>query len=140
MELTVEKAKAILDNGLGQAKKLLMDTSKIDDLLFQLEKCLKDIPEAGNTLSDIPVLISMVKGYITKQYTEVSPKVILTIISAFIYFVRKDDLIPDQIPVVGKVDDMALLAFALKFLEPEINAYRAWRDGQGQTASEDITR
>ncbi len=38
-----------------------------------------------------------------------------------------NDIIPDDIPVVGVVDDMAVLMFALKVVEPEVNAYREWR-------------
>ena len=37
------------------------------------------------------------------------------------------DIIPDDIPIVGVVDDMAVLMFALKVVEPEINTYRDWR-------------
>ena len=128
MELSKEKITALLEDGIGQAKEMLKDTSKVDDLLLQLEAALKEIPEIGGVLSDIPVLIAMVKGYITKQYTEVSVKVILTIVSAFIYVVRKKDIIPDSIPVAGQLDDLAVLTFALKFVEPELNAYKEWRD------------
>ena len=37
------------------------------------------------------------------------------------------EIIPDDIPIVGVVDDMAVLMFALKVVEPEINTYRDWR-------------
>ena len=134
MEMTIENVKAMFDSSIEQAQELIKDSSKVDELLLQLEKSLKDIPEVGDVLSDIPVLIAMVKGYITKQYTAVSPKVIVTIIGAFIYFVKKHDIIADHIPVVGKIDDLAVLAFALRFVEPELNAYKEWRDGGCRTA------
>ena len=137
MEMTMENIKGIFESSIEQAQELIKDSSQVDDLLLQLEKSLKEIPEVGEVLSDIPVLIAMVKGYITKQYTAVSPKVIVTIIAAFIYFIKRKDFIPDHIPVVGKVDDLAVLAFALKFVEPELNAYKQWRDGGSRTASSD---
>jgi uncharacterized membrane protein YkvA (DUF1232 family) len=30
--------------------------------------------------------------------------------------------------VIGMTDDIAVLGFALKLIEPELNAYKAWRD------------
>ena len=129
VEFSAEKAKAILDGGMAKAEEMMKDPSKIDDLLKQLEVKLKDIPYAGSTLARVPLTISLVKAYITKQYTVVSPKVIATLVSAFIYLVANKDLIPDNVPVVGHLDDIAVLALALKFVDPELKAYEAYRDG-----------
>ena len=136
IEFSADRAKAILESGMGKAQELMKDPSKVDALLQQLEVKLKDIPYAGTTLARIPLTIEMVKGYITKQYTVVSPKVIATLISAFLYLVANKDLIPDHIPVVGHIDDIAVLALALKFVDPELTAFAAWRDGQGTAAAE----
>ena len=125
-----EKAKQLLDGGLGKAQDLLKDTSKVDDLLVQLEAKLKEVPNVGGVLANVPLMASMVKGYITKEYTEVSPKVIVTLISAFIYVVKGKDLIPDNIPVLGQLDDIAMIGLALTFVEPELKAYEAWRDNK----------
>ena len=62
MDITLENVKTILDSGIEQAKEVVKDSSKVDDLLIQLEMALKEIPEIGDVLSDIPVLIAMVKG------------------------------------------------------------------------------
>lgn len=125
-----EKAKELLDGGLSKAQDLLKDTSKVDDLLKQLEDKLEEIPNVGNVLSNVPLMISMVKGYITKEYTEVSPKVIVTMLSAFVYLVKKKDIIPDNIPVLGQLDDIAVVGLALTFVEPELKAFEAWRDNK----------
>ncbi|MBR6351546.1 MAG: DUF1232 domain-containing protein [Firmicutes bacterium] len=129
VEFSAEKAKAILDGGMAKAQEMMKDPSKIDDLLKQLEVKLKDIPYAGSTLARVPLTVSLVKAYITKQYTVVSPKVIATLVSAFIYLVANKDLIPDHVPVVGHLDDIAVLAIALKFVDPELQAFEAFRDG-----------
>ena len=42
---------------------------------------------------------------------------------------KKKDLIPDYIPVIGIADDVAVLGIALKLVAPEVQAYKAWRDG-----------
>ncbi|MBQ9614341.1 MAG: DUF1232 domain-containing protein [Lachnospiraceae bacterium] len=123
-------AQEILENGMNKAEELLQDPSAMDDLLVKMENSVSDIPVAGSVLAQIPLMISMVKGYIQKTYTEVSPKVILTMVSAFIYIVKRNDLIPDKIPVIGKLDDIAVITLALKFVEPELEAFKTWRDGQ----------
>ena len=130
MNIALDKAKALLDGGIAEAQELIKEPSKVDDLLIQLENKLRDVPAIGETLSDLPLMISMVKGYITKEYTEVSPKVIVTMIAAFLYLIKKKDLIADNIPVIGIADDLGVLGLALKLSEPELNAYKAFRDGK----------
>lgn len=127
---SMDKAKELLNGGMSKAQELLKDTSKVDDLLVQLEAKLKEVPNVGGVLANVPLMASMVKGYITKEYTEVSPKVIVTLISAFIYVVKGKDLIPDNIPVLGQLDDIAMIGLALTFVEPELRAYEAWRDNK----------
>ncbi len=124
-----DKARSILDAEYSKAQTLLGEPSQVDELLFQIQEKLKQIPAAGQALSEVPLMISMVKSYITKEYPEVSVKVIATIVGAFIYMVKKNDLISDSIPVLGYMDDIAVLAFALKFVEPELRAYENWKKG-----------
>ena len=128
MELSMEKAKALLETGIAEAQELIKEPSKVDEVLIQMEKKLQEVPAIGETRSDLPLMISMVKGYITKEYTEVSPKVIATMVGAFLYLVKKKDIIPDNIPIIGIADDLGVLGLALKMCEPELAAFKAFRD------------
>ncbi|MBQ1533012.1 MAG: DUF1232 domain-containing protein [Solobacterium sp.] len=123
----LERAKAAIDNGIDQAQELIQDPAKIDGLLDDLQTRLKDVPTVGTTLSNVPLMISMVKSYVTKDYTEVSPRVIAAIVSSFLYFVKRKDLIPDNIPLIGHLDDIGVAMVALKMVEPELSAYAQWR-------------
>ena len=127
--VNLEKAKELLERGVNEAQDFIREPSKVDELLRQLEEKIKEVPALGSALSDIPVLIAMVKGYITKEYDQVSPKVIATIVAAFLYLIRQKDLISDKVPIIGLADDIAVLGVAMKFVEPELNAYKEWRDG-----------
>ena len=128
MEFSMDKAKELLNGGLGKAEDLIKDKGKVDDLLKQMEEKVKDIPFAGSVLADIPLMVQMIKSYITKEYSVVSPKVIALLVSAILYLVANKDLIPDSIPVAGHLDDIAVFTLALKLAEPELKAYAAWRD------------
>ena len=45
-----------------------------------------------------------------------------------LYFILPADLIPDFIPVVGYLDDLAVLTTIMNSLKGEINAYRIWKN------------
>ena len=121
------QAKDLLEKGTAQAQELLQDPSQIKDLLAGLEEKVKEVPVIGETLSDIPVMAAMIKAYITKEYTEVSPKVVASLVAALIYLLKKGDLIPDSIPLLGLADDLAVMGLALKLCKPELDAFSAWR-------------
>ncbi len=127
MNINMDQVKGLLDNTTAQAEKIINDPSQIDSILMQLEEKLKEVPAIGQTLSDLPLMIAMVKGYITKEYAEVSPKVIALMVGSFIYLLKKDDLISDKIPVLGIADDLAVLGLALKLSENELQAFSEWR-------------
>ena len=128
MEFNMEQARGLLDKGIGEAQEIIQNPSKVDEILVQLEEKLKNVPAIGNTLADLPVMIAMVKAWITKDYTEVSPKVIACLVGAILYLIKKKDLIPDYIPVVGIADDLAVMGLALKLSEPELKAFSVWRN------------
>ena len=130
MEMNMEQARELLDKGVEEAEEVIQNPSKVDEILLQLEAKLKEVPAIGSTLADLPLMISMVKAWIRKDYTEVSPKVIACLVGAVIYLLKKKDLISDSIPIVGIVDDIAVLGLALKLSEPELKAYAEWRDGK----------
>ena len=134
MDINMDQVKSILENGASQAEQIMNDPSQVDDILIQLEEKLKEVPVIGETLSDLPLMIAMVKGYITKEYDNVSPKVVALLIGSFIYLIKKKDLISDKIPVIGIADDLAVLGLALKLSETELNAFKEWRSsGRSQT-------
>ena len=114
-----------------EAEEILRNPSKVDDILIQLEDKLKAVPVIGNTLSDLPLMIAMVKAWSQKDYTEVSPKVIALLIGAVLYLIKRKDLIKDSTPIVGHVDDLAVIGLALKLSENELKAFADWRAARG---------
>ena len=130
--MDLEKAKEALASFTGQAEELIRNPGKLEELLQQFEAKIKDLPVAGDALSRIPLMISMIRSYITGEYTAVSPKVIVTLVAAVIYLLKGKDLIPDSIPVVGYADDRAVFAAAFLLDEPELSAYSQWRTENGK--------
>lgn len=125
--MDLEKAKEAIAGLTGQAEELIKDPGKIEALLKQFEEKVKEVPVAGEALSKVPLMISMIRSYITQEYTVVSPKVIVTLLAAVIYLLKGKDLIPDNIPVAGYADDLAVFVAAFMINEPELAAYAQWR-------------
>jgi len=108
----------------------LKDKKKLEHFLERLERKLSKIPLVGEYLSDVPVLISLVKAYAQKEYTDIPIGSIIAIVGALIYLLSPIDLIPDAIPVIGYLDDAAVLAFAYKLVRDDVLEYKEWRLGK----------
>ena len=130
-EFNLDKAKEILANYTAQAEELLQNPAKVEELLQELENKLKEIPNVGEYVSRLPLMISMIRGYIRKEYTAVSPKVIVSLVAAVIYLLLGKDLIPDKTPIVGYADDLAVFVAAFAVSAPELDAYAQWRAENG---------
>ena len=135
MNISFDKAKEILGGFTAQAQDMLKDGSKVEAALEALEAKMKEIPTIGEGLSRLPLMISMIRAYITKEYTEVSPKVVASMLCAVLYLLKGKDLIRDDIPVVGLVDDIAVAGAAFMLSEKELDAYAAWREAKDGTVT-----
>lgn len=127
-QLDFDSAKQLIDDGLEEARSFLSDPEKIDGLLDSLKAQMAELPETvTGALSNVPLMASMVKSYVTKEYTEVSPKVVASLVAAFLYLVKRRDLISDNTPLLGLADDLAVVTIALKINEPELEAFKNWQ-------------
>ena len=129
-EANNKKAQELLDVGISDAQQVIQDPSKMDEILALLEDKLNKYPTIGKTLSDIPLMIGMLKAWRMKEYTEVSPKVIARLVSAILYLVKERDLLWDNIPHIGIADDLAVMGLALKISKPDLKAFSEWKDAR----------
>ncbi len=129
--ISFEKAKEAVRELTGRAEEMLKDPSKVEEMLQQLEAKMKAVPTIGEALSRLPLMISMIRAYIRKEYTAVPTKTIASMLGAVLYLLIGKDLIPDRTPLIGLADDIAAVGVALKLNEGELNTYSAWRIEQG---------
>lgn len=54
-------------------------------------------------------------------------KTALVLTLAFLYLISPVDIIPDLFPIIGVVDDVAVLAFAFSFIKDDLETYKAWK-------------
>ncbi len=120
-----------VNGNADKIKDILQDDEKIELLLQKAEKMLTDVPVVGGVFAYLPALVSLVRSYILRKYTDISYGSIATIIVGIIYVVVLSDILPDVVPVVGYLDDAAVLTLVMKQCKTEIDRYEAWRKEQG---------
>ena len=131
-EYSERKLKKALNENKEKAKAFLNDDDKMEALFRDFEKKLKLIPKIGKRASDVAVLLSMLRAYIKKQYTEVSKATILAAIAGLIYVVNPMDVVPEYILGVGVLDDAAVVGIILQAMHMDLNKYKKWQKANGK--------
>jgi uncharacterized membrane protein YkvA (DUF1232 family) len=73
------------------------------------------------------VMFGMLKDYRKGIYTNVPWFTIASIAFGFLYVLNPLDIIPDFIPGLGYIDDLAVLSFGLRFIESDLHNYLDWK-------------
>jgi uncharacterized membrane protein YkvA (DUF1232 family) len=76
---------------------------------------------------NIKLLFSIVKDYASGNYKELPWTTIAAIIGSLLYIFSPIDLIPDFIPVVGLMDDAAVLGICLTGIAKDLKKYEIWK-------------
>lgn len=83
-------------------------------------------------MANIPIMASLVKSHIKKEYTEIPLGTIIAVLSSLIYYLSPFDLVIDDIPVLGSLDDIAVILACLKLVESDLKDYEKWREENGK--------
>ena len=117
------KAKRILEIGYSKAKEVLTNKEEVEKFLIEVENKIKTIQVKDVNLDKVPDMISLVRSYIDKSYTNISIENMAVIVSALLYLVAPIDVIPDSVPGIGYSDDIGVIKFALKIVNNNLEEY-----------------
>ena len=70
------------------------------------------------------LICQYVKDVMTKRYTGYSVFKLISIVGALVYVLTPADLMPDLIPMIGLVDDTAVLMWAVSKFGDELRKYK----------------
>jgi uncharacterized membrane protein YkvA (DUF1232 family) len=116
-------AKAILE-----AKSYTADPDSLRTLFEQASLKAARIPRT--TLKDawpyLQAMLRLIWAYSLGDYREISKDALLTIVAALSYLIDPFDLIPDEIPFLGLVDDATVIVFAVSRTRPALDAFMTW--------------
>ena len=81
-------------------------------------------------LKDIRLTFSLFRDYWKGNYRDVAPMTVVSVVVALLYMVSPIDLMTDMIPVIGWVDDVAIILFCMKLLQGDLEKYRKFKADQ----------
>jgi len=74
-------------------------------------------------VNQIHLLLDLADDYASGRYRAVSWLALGVAVVAALFFLSPADVIPDWLPIVGQLDDLAAVAIALKVLKRDLIAY-----------------
>ncbi len=95
----------------------------IDDAAGKADQKSGTLKEIWNSLM---ACFRMIKAYANGTYRNISWKSLVMIVASIIYFVMPFDLIPDFLPGLGLLDDAAILAWTIRTISADIDAFLEW--------------
>jgi len=75
---------------------------------------------------DLSALTRMLRAWKDKTYTKLPKKTIVAALAALIYFVNPMDLLPDVLPLIGFIDDAAILGIVMAAIRDDLEAFQEW--------------
>jgi len=83
-------------------------------------------------------LVRLVRNYISGSYREVETGTIVSGLAVLLYTLSPIDLVPDFVPVVGFLDDLALISWFVEKFQGEISRFREWEKTNASDETDDI--
>ena len=81
-------------------------------------------------VEDGKLLIAIVKDYWAGAYRQIPYGSIASIVFTLIYVFNPFDMMPDMLPIIGQLDDVAVLGACLLLVEHDLHNYKDWKSGQ----------
>lgn len=115
------------DSLIKQAEQVYTNDEKIGLLIDQAFTAIGKLTEKYYLVQDQLIAITrMLSAWARREYTQMSPKTVISLIATLIYVVNPIDIIPDFIPFVGDLDDLFVLSYLANLLNAELQKFMAW--------------
>jgi uncharacterized membrane protein YkvA (DUF1232 family) len=117
----------------GTQKIAQRDVEKVINKSEEIKKKFNTIGTLPQLIEDGQLLIAIIKDYWSGAYRQVLYGAIASIVFTLIYVLNPFDLVPDILPLIGQVDDVAVMAACLIMVEQDLYKYKIWKQSQGKT-------
>jgi uncharacterized membrane protein YkvA (DUF1232 family) len=123
-----KQGKAVLEEGAQKVTD--KDVAIVVSRSEEIQKKFSAKGPLARFIVDGKLLISLVKDYWAKAYRQIPYGILSSAVFTLIYVFNPFDIVPDMLPIVGQVDDVAVLSACLLLIEQDLNKYRDWKEGQ----------
>lgn len=123
---------------LGKAEEYLKKPLRIKELLNDAYKKASEKKDVGTIAHEVweslQILSRMIKAAVTGEYTGIPTRTLVGGVAVIMYFLSPIDFVPDFIPVIGLLDDAALLAWFMTSIKGEMDKFEQWeKNNQART-------
>lgn len=87
---------------------------------------------------DLSLLQALCLAWWRGEYRSVSRPALIAAVAGLLYFLSPMDAIPDWLPGLGFVDDLAVLGWVMRKWSGELEAFKAWRARQPASVRESL--
>ncbi len=106
------------------------DIQKVISRSEELQRKFSARGPLARFVEDGKLLMSIVKDYWAGAYRQVPYGVIASSVFTLIYVLNPFDMVPDVLPLIGQLDDVAVLGACLLMIEHDLQTYKDWKLGQ----------
>ena len=121
---------AIFKKFIGAAEGYIKQPTRLKSLLTDAYKKASEKNDVGTLAHEawdtLQTMFRLIKASISGEYTGVPTSTVAAAVAVLIYFISPIDLIPDFIPVLGLLDDVALVAWFSTTLKHEMDRFHEW--------------
>lgn len=123
----------IFKNILSKAEDYLKKPLRVKKLLNDAYTKASQKKDVGTIAHDVweslQTLSRMIKAAVSGEYTGIPTSTLVGGIAVVLYFLSPVDFVPDFIPVLGLLDDAALLAWFMTSIKSEMDKFEEWERG-----------
>ena len=107
------------------------DIQKVISRSEELQRKFRARGPLARFVEDGKLLLAIVKDYWAGAYRQIPYGVIASSVFTLIYVLNPFDMVPDVLPLIGQLDDVAVMGACLILFEQDLHKYKDWKVGQG---------
>ena len=104
------------------------DVEKVINRSEEIQRKFSAKGPLARFIEDGKLLIAIVKDYWSGAYRQVPYGVIASSVFTLIYVLNPFDMVPDVLPLIGQLDDVAVMGACLILIEQDLHKYKDWKE------------
>lgn len=115
---------------VGKAEEYIKKPTRMKQLLNDAYTKASDKKDVGSIAHEawetLQTMLRLIRTSVSGEYTGLPTSTVVAAVAVTIYFLSPIDLIPDFIPVLGLLDDVALVAWFSTTIKEEMDKFLEW--------------
>jgi uncharacterized membrane protein YkvA (DUF1232 family) len=115
---------------VGKAEEYIQKPTRLKQLLNDAYHKASEKNDVGTLAHEawetLQTLFRLIRSSVSGEYTGLPTSTVIGAVAVTIYFMSPIDLIPDFIPVLGLLDDVALVAWFSTTIKEEMDRFLEW--------------